>query len=126
MSLEPSFHSLRDALDPDNGAKARVFARLENNLRTAETLKQTATALTPTKSQQSLVWARISSRLETRAVSLLSRLRDLLAVNEPAHAFATVRQRLEQRSLQTSVWGHTIRWTTAAAVFVILVRFSPL
>ncbi len=125
MSLDPSFRHLRDALDPENGAKARVFARLEGSLRSAEALKMAAEQATPTKTQQSVVWARISARLEGRAVSLLERLRELINVNEPAQAFVVLRNRLDQHATQSAGFGYAMRWAAAAAVFVILVRISP-
>lgn len=128
MKPEHFLNRLRDELAPRDDVRLRVKQRLESRIAAPRVLENVKKQLTPTKAQQQTVWSRVKGA--TAAVemeSLLDRLRGVLTPSSTLRSSlrAQLLLRLSPRRMQVVPY-RAMKWTAAMALFLLLVRTSPL
>jgi hypothetical protein len=122
-----SLHRLRGDLTPSEGARDRIFARVEEQMEAVPAVfADVRRSLQPSSTVRARVWERIGSATGQRLLPLIDRLRETLAPS--ADVFDTVREAVLSRlapqpAFHVSALG---KWAAAFVVVGLIIRMSPL
>lgn len=119
------FSRLRDALGPTEEQRARMLAKVRENMTSARDLRAVRSALEPEEGARIRVWNRVRERIApSRARGLLEQVRTYLT---PEHGGVfRMNAAFLPRLQPVAVPARPLKWVAAFAVVIVALRVSPL